>query len=130
MPWSTDGIPRRIGRYKVLGLLGEGGMGRVCVAEDHALKRRVAIKVLKNCGESSHRRLLREARAAARISHPNLCPVFDVGEDRQWPFIATELLSGQTLVERLERGALSREEILPLHRGRKPLHLLRGGILG
>ena len=56
-------------------------MGRVLLAEDDALRRRVALKMLKREDESSQRRFLREARAAARVSHPNLCPIFEVGED-------------------------------------------------
>jgi tetratricopeptide (TPR) repeat protein len=111
-----DAVPTRIGRYRVIEILGEGGMGRVFAAEDETLQRRVAVKVLKEWDESSHRRFLREARAAARISHPNVCPIFEVGEEGGRPFLATELLSGETLAKRLQRGPLSTDEALDLAR--------------
>ncbi len=109
-------IPERIGRYRVIELLGEGGMGRVFVAEDETLRRRVAVKVLKEWSDSSQARFLREARAAARISHPNVCPIFEVGMDRGRPFLATELLAGETLAKRLQRGPMSVDEALALAR--------------
>jgi tetratricopeptide (TPR) repeat protein len=109
-------VPKRIGRFRILGLVGEGGMGRVFAAEDEALQRRVAIKVLKGGDDSSHRRFLREARIAARISHPNVCSIFEVGEQGGIPFLATELLAGETLAKRIERGALSVDEVLVLAR--------------
>ena len=107
-------LPRRIGRYRIVSLLGEGGMGRVYVAEDETLQRRVAVKTLKEHGKESELRFLREARAAARISHPNVCPIFEVGEDEGGPFIATELLEGETLAQRLRRGTLPVPEALTL----------------
>lgn len=106
--------PQRIGRYRVIELLGEGGMGRVLLAEDDGLRRRVALKMLKREDESSQRRFLREARAAARVSHPNLCPIFEVGEAGGRPFLAMELLSGETLSSRLRRGPLTPPEVLDL----------------
>jgi tetratricopeptide (TPR) repeat protein len=115
-PDPTEGLPERIGRYRVVELLGEGGMGRVFVAEDETLDRRVAVKVLKEWGDSSRRRFLREARAAARISHPNVCPIFEVGQQGGRPYLATELLAGETLAKRLTRGPLSVDEMLALAR--------------
>ncbi len=115
-PDPVEGVPERIGRYRVVELLGEGGMGRVFAAEDQTLQRRVAVKVLKEWGDSSRRRFLREARAAARISHPNVCPIFEVGEHGGRPFLATELLTGETLAKRLQRGPLSLHEVLDLAR--------------
>jgi tetratricopeptide (TPR) repeat protein len=97
-------VPARIGRYKVLALLGEGGMGRVFLAEDEDLRRRVAVKTLKGTDESSRSRFTREAQAAARVSHPHVCPIFDVGKDGGEPFLAMELLAGETLAQRLKRG--------------------------
>jgi tetratricopeptide (TPR) repeat protein len=111
-----ESVPERIGRYRVVELLGEGGMGRVFVAEDEMLQRQVAVKVLKEWGDSSRRRFLREARAAARISHPNVCPIFEVGEQGGRPYLATELLAGETLAKRLKRGPLSVDEALALAR--------------
>ncbi len=96
----TDGA--RIGRFSVCRLLGAGGMGVVLEADDPELERRVAIKVM-HVGDGSraevHRgRLVREARAAARLSHPNIITIHDVGTLADGhPFIAMELVEGQTL---------------------------------
>ena len=107
-------VPQRVGRYRVVALLGEGGMGRVLLAEDDALRRKVALKMLKRGDESSERRFVREAQAAARVSHPNVCPIFEVGEEGGRPFLAMELLSGETLSARLRRGPLPPAEALDL----------------
>jgi serine/threonine protein kinase len=87
-------LPSTIGRYRVLRKIGEGGMGTVFEAEDEVLGRRVAIKRLKSVDESGRRRFWREARAAARLSHPNVCPLYEVGEDASGPFLAMELMLG------------------------------------
>ena len=87
-------------------------MGRVFLAEDVALRRRVALKTLKQTDRSARQRFLREARAAARVSHPNVCPIFEVGQERGRPFLAMELLIGETLASRLRRGPLSHTEVL------------------
>jgi len=110
----SEESPERLGRYRVIGLLGEGGMGRVYVAEDETLVRKVALKTLKRADESSRKRFIREARAAARVSHPNLCPIFEVAEEGGQPFLAMELLSGETLSTRLRRGPLEPEQALEL----------------
>ena len=107
-------LPTRIGRYRVLEQIGEGGMGRVLLAADDTLRRKVALKTLKRTDGSSRRRFLREARAAARISHPNVCPIFEVGEEGGRPFLAMELLPGETLAARLRRGPLSPAEAMDL----------------
>jgi tetratricopeptide (TPR) repeat protein len=105
-PVAPDAAPERIGRYRVLRMLGEGGMGRVFLAEDEGLRRQVAVKMLKALDRKSIKRFLREAQAAARISHPHVCPIFEVGQEGRAPFIAMELLAGETLAGRLQRGAL------------------------
>jgi serine/threonine-protein kinase len=98
-----------IGRYRVEGLLGLGGMGRVHRALDTVLGRRVALKVLATT-EGDPRaavhaaRLLREARAAAALDHPNVVALYDVGEHEGAPFIAMELVEGCSL-RRLIAGA-------------------------
>ena len=79
------GLPSSIGRYRVVRKIGEGGMGTVFEAEDEVLGRRVAIKRLKAADESGRRRFWREARAAARLAHPNVCPLYEVGEDASGP---------------------------------------------
>jgi serine/threonine-protein kinase len=93
-----------IGKYTIEADLGEGGMGRVCVAHDPALDRRVALKVVRVDaaeGEAARKdanaRLFREARAAARLDHPNVVAVFDVGEVDGTPYLAMELVKGKTL---------------------------------
>ena len=98
-------LPSSIGRYRVVRKIGEGGMGTVFEAEDEVLGRRVAIKRLKAVDESGRRRFWREARAAARLAHPNVCPLYEVGEDAAGPFLAMELMLGEPLSARLRRGA-------------------------
>jgi serine/threonine-protein kinase len=88
------------GRYRVEAFLAQGGMGRVYRAVDTVLGRRVALKVLaadQRPDSPAIARLLREARAAAALSHPNICAVFDVGEIDDQPFIAMELVEGTAL---------------------------------
>src|SRR5436190_3162466 len=97
----------RIGPYRVVRKLGEGGMGVVYAAEDERLNRAVAIKTIREAGDSIAReRFMREARAAASLSHPNVCQLFDIGETDGSPFIVMELLDGESLAERLARGAI------------------------
>src|SRR5215217_2178164 len=100
-----------LGPYQIINLIGEGGMGSVYRAKDTRLGRDVAVKVLTNVAFSDRERLLRfeqEARATGMLNHPNLLTVYDVGrDDADNPFLVTELLEGETLRSRLERGALS-----------------------
>jgi|GEM_PF-276310 len=87
-----------IGRFSVLGLVGSGGMGQVYSAYDPQLDRRVALKLLPHRGNDRERdRLIREARALARLAHPNVVAVHDVGEHNDRLFIAMEFVEGQTL---------------------------------
>ena len=89
---------RRLGRFLVLGLLGSGGMGVVVEAHDDTLDRNVALKLLDPfLARYSERRLLREAQALARLSHPNIVQIYDVGELEGQTFIAMELVRGHTL---------------------------------
>jgi serine/threonine protein kinase/WD40 repeat protein len=100
-----------LGPYQIAGVIGEGGMGAVYRAKDTRLGRDVAIKVLTNVTISDRERLLRfeqEARATGMLNHPNLLTVYDVGRDADGnPFLVTELLEGETLSSRLQRGPLS-----------------------
>jgi tetratricopeptide (TPR) repeat protein len=109
---AEEPLPARVGRYRVVEPIGHGGMGIVLLAEDETLQRKVALKTLKRRDASSRRRFLREARAAARVSHPNVCPIFEVGEHRGRPYLVMELLSGETLSSRLRRGPLPPGEAL------------------
>ena len=105
-----------IGRYVVLGRIGKGGMGMVYRGLDEALEREVAVKTLTGEGsfdEESRRRFEVEAKAAARLQHPNIVTVFERGEDRGVPYIAMEMLPGADLEALLRSGeALSLEEKL------------------
>lgn len=104
-----DGVPasdHRIGRYRILGLLGEGGMGTVYRALDPHLGREVAIKVLKKQDDAvAVQRFFREATAASALNHPNLVTVFEASEAEQRPFIVMELYAvtcfGRSLASRL-----------------------------
>jgi serine/threonine protein kinase/tetratricopeptide (TPR) repeat protein len=97
-----------IGHYRVTGQLGEGGMGVVYEGHDDRLGRTVAIKVIRASDEDpvARNRLWREARAAASLSHPNVCQLYEVGEDNGTLFIAMERLEGESLAQRLGRGSL------------------------
>lgn len=89
-----------IARYRIVDLLGRGGMGEVYLAEDTELQRRVAIKLFTRelpPGTSGRDHLLHEARAASALSHPNVCTVFEVGEDNGRAYIAMEYVDGRTL---------------------------------
>ena len=97
-----------IGHYRLLSKLGEGGMGVVYAAADERLHRQVAIKMVRETSRDpqSRERLWREARAAASVSHPNVCQLYDVGEANGELFIAMELLEGESLSARLARGPI------------------------
>lgn len=97
--------PARMGRYTILRRLGEGGMGTVWSAYDESLDRRVAIKVLVSAKPSGHSRarMLREAKALARLNHPNVVQVFEVGELGDDVFVAMEFVRGPSLAEWLEQ---------------------------
>ena len=102
-------IGRRLGRYEVVSLLGAGGMGEVYRARDTELERDVALKVLPEAAAEDPDRLerfAREARAVARLSHPNILEIHDVGCDDGVHYAVAELLEGETLRERLRRGRL------------------------
>jgi autotransporter-associated beta strand protein len=90
----------RVGDYRIIREVGRGGMGVVYEAEQESLRRRVALKVLPRhsaTDEKSLERFQREARAAARMHHTNIVPVFEVGEDEEWVYYAMQLIQGQGL---------------------------------
>jgi predicted Ser/Thr protein kinase len=95
-----------IGGYSLLGVLGEGGMGVVWSAHDPLLDRTLAIKVLRrgDAAPQLRMRLLREARAMARLKHPNVLTVYEVGTEGERDFIAMELVEGGSVDQWLARG--------------------------
>lgn len=105
--------PATIGRYKVLGELGRGSMGVVYLAEDPALKREVAIKLVHGAAAAQEEvlaRFRREAEISARLNHPNVITVYDVGEEPGYgPFMAMEFADGEPLSEILARGPMEPE---------------------
>jgi Serine/threonine protein kinase len=107
----------RFGRYEVLDLLGAGGMGEVYRARDTSLSREVALKILT--GEATRdsarfRRFQTEAQASAALSHPNIVPIYDVGEEEGTPYIVSELVEGTTLAAALARGPFPTRRLLDL----------------
>ena len=102
-------LPDRIGRYRVTGKLGEGGMGVVYAAVDDRLGRPLALKVIRQQTVDhpvARERFWREARLAARINHPHICQIYEVGEADDQLFLAMERLDGEALSARLDRGAV------------------------
>jgi tetratricopeptide (TPR) repeat protein len=114
-PLPTEEPGTRLGRYLLLERIGEGGMGVVYAAYDPELDRRVALKLLhgkRGQTEGAQSRLLREAQAIARISHPNVVSIFDVGTVGGRIFLAMEMVEGSTLDEWLLAAPRERDEIL------------------
>ena len=101
--------PTRLGHYAITRKLGQGGMGVVYEARDERLERTVALKTLPSLAsdEAGRKRLWREARAAASVNHPNICQIYEIGEDTAGLFIAMELLQGEPLSDQLQRGPLN-----------------------
>jgi serine/threonine-protein kinase len=104
----------RFGPYEILGRLGGGAMGLVFRAWDPRLHREVAIKLLHDDYQmpGMRERFLQEARAASALNHPNICTVFDLGEQDGDPYMVMELLEGETLKEKIARGAVPADEIV------------------
>ncbi len=111
---GLDLVAERVAHYRIVRRLGEGGMGVVYEAFDERLERPVALKLLRQdaADPSAGERLTREARVAARVVHPLICQVYDLGNADGRPFIAMELVAGESLADRLARGALAPADAL------------------
>jgi serine/threonine-protein kinase len=102
-------IAESIAHYQIIKKLGAGGMGEVYLALDTKLDRKVAIKILQPnslAEENLKRRLIREAQAAAKLDHPNICAVYDVNEAKSLTYIVMQYIEGDTLAEKMERQPL------------------------
>jgi len=143
-------MPTRVGRFEILKLLGEGGMGHVFAAVDPELDRKVALKVLRadvwvGDGEQGEARLRREAKAMAQLNHPNVVTVYEVGHWNQQLYVAMELVDGGTLSDwmleqkpggrarfltvldlclQAARGLAAAHEAGVIHRDLKPANML------
>src|SRR5438067_5354194 len=107
----------RLGPYEIVSALGAGGMGEVYRARDTRLDRTVAIKVLPGHVSSDpgrRERFEREARAISALSHPHICVLHDVGRQDDRDFLVMEFLEGETLADRLEKGALPTEQVMKI----------------
>ena len=110
----------QLAHYRIISRLGAGGMGEVYRARDEQLERDVAVKVLPATSfddPTARARLVREARAAAALNHPNICTVYEVGEAAGQAYIAMELVEGRTLSALLGAGPLPSEQVV--HYGRQ-----------
>jgi serine/threonine protein kinase len=114
---STPLVGRTFGHYRVIALIGAGGMGEVYLAEDTRLGRNIALKVLTRGFTQDRQQLQRfeqEARAASALSHPNIMAIHDIGQADNTHYIVSELIDGETLRQRLSRGPMPVGESLDI----------------
>jgi len=108
-------VGSKIGRYEITALIGSGGMGEVYLSEDTQLGRKVAVKILNSelaADATARKRLVREARAAATLDHPNICSIHEVGEADGHQFIVMQFVEGETLDARLKDRPVDIKEAL------------------
>src|ERR1051326_6813130 len=112
MPIKIGG---RLGPYEILSAIGAGGMGEVYRARDERLDRTIAVKVLAptlSADPEYRQRFEREARTVAALSHPHICPVYDIGAHDGLDYLVMEYLEGETLASRIAKGALPIDDAL------------------
>src|ERR1700722_11913997 len=110
-------IGQTVSHYRIIEKLGRGGMGEVYLAEDARLGRKVAIKFLPKetaTDERAKQRLLREAKTAATLDHPNICAIYEVGQEGDHTFIVLQYIEGETVASRLKRGLPDVREALAI----------------
>src|SRR5436853_2240795 len=108
-------IGTQLGSHEITALLGKGGMGEVYRARDTKLKREVAIKILPDEFSTDKERVSRfqrEAEVLASLNHPNIAGIYDLEEANGTRFLVLELVDGETLAERIQRGGIPTEEAL------------------
>ena len=110
-------LPEQLSHYRIIEKLDAGGMGEVFLAHDLALNRRVAIKILPAesvANERARKRLLREAKAAATLDHPNICTIYEVNEGSEFPFIVMQYIDGITLSKKIKNNAMPPSEVVKI----------------
>src|SRR5580765_721778 len=117
MPRVTNLLDTQISHYRIVQLLGAGGMGEVYRARDERLGRDVALKVLhadSMADATARARMVREAQVVSSLNHPHIAQVYDVGVDGDHVFIAMEMIEGKTLQQSIPSGGLASESLLPI----------------
>lgn len=112
---ECNAIGPTLSHYRILSRLGAGGMGEVYLAEDTQLGRNVAIKSLPKVAAAdaqARKRLIREAQAAAKLDHPNICSIYEVVSDDDRSFIVMQYVEGETLAKRIAQKPLELPEVL------------------
>lgn len=107
----------KLGPYKIIEQAGAGGMGEVYKAEDSRLNRTVAIKVLPSTfalNQDIKQRFEREAKAISSLNHPNICTLYDIGEQNGTDYLVMEYIEGETLAEKLNKGPLETDELIKI----------------
>ena len=110
-------VPHEVSHYRIIDKLGSGGMGEVFLAQDLRLDRKVAIKMLpaKSIGNAqAKKRLFREAKAAAALDHPNICAIYEVGEEEDCAYIVMQYIEGRALSHMIKNNALSPLEVVDI----------------
>src|SRR5580658_3680123 len=107
----------RIAHYRVVSLLGQGGMGTVYLADDTRLGRHVALKILPpeiSADPERMQRFIQEAKLSSSLTHPNVACIYEIGQDRDYWFLAMEYVEGRTLSARIDEGPLTVQEIVQI----------------